>query len=190
LAASGRVIVTVSACSGPASGITTWVPGAEAALIPGTGHSLPLERADEVNGLSLVKIDYRSDAGSDPETILDLAGKAESGLIEIPDVANARGLREVGCLPDAGPGLSETTAGRDVEQIRAGLESGEITSLLLFGVDPLRDFPDTDGWHRALEAAGHVVCFSMNATGTPHAPLWCTDTIRPPCSAACGSPTG
>ncbi len=97
---------------------------------------------------------------------LDLAGKPESGLIEIPDVSNARGLREVGCLPDAGPGLSETTVGRNVEQIRAGLESGEITSLLLFGVDPLRDFPDTDGWRRALEAADHVVCFSMNATGT------------------------
>ena len=97
---------------------------------------------------------------------LDLAGKTESGLIEIPDVANARGLREVGCLPDAGPGLSQTSTGRNVEQIRAGLESGEITSLLLFGVDPLRDFPDTDGWRRALEAAGHVVCFSMNATTT------------------------
>ena len=97
---------------------------------------------------------------------LGLAGKAESGLIEIPDVANARGLREVGCLPDAGPGLSRTNVGRDVEQIRAGLESGEITSLILFGVDPLRDFPDTDGWRRALEVAGHVVCFSMNATAT------------------------
>ena len=40
--------------------------------------------------------------------VLDLGGQEESGLIEIPDVANARGLREVGCLPDAGPGLSET----------------------------------------------------------------------------------
>jgi NADH-quinone oxidoreductase subunit G len=97
---------------------------------------------------------------------LGLAEKAESGLIEIPEVANARGLREVGCLPDAGPGLSRTSRGRDVEQIRAGLESGEIESLLLFGVDPLRDFPDTAGWRRALEAAGHVICFSMTATET------------------------
>ncbi len=97
---------------------------------------------------------------------LGLAAKPESGLIEIPEVANARGLREVGCLPDAGPGLAETTRGRDVEEIRAGLESGEIESLLLFGVDPLRDFPDTDGWRRALEAAGHVVCFSMTASET------------------------
>ena len=97
---------------------------------------------------------------------LGLADRGESGLIEIPEVTNARGLREVGCLPDAGPGLSETARGRDVEAIRAGLESGEIESLLLFGVDPLRDFPDTDGWHRALEAAGHVVCFSMSANDT------------------------
>ena len=97
---------------------------------------------------------------------LGLADKAESGLIEIPEVANARGLREVGCLPDAGPGLSQTDAGRNVEEIRAALESGEIESLLLFGVDPLRDFPDTDGWRRALEAAGHVVCFSMTANET------------------------
>ena len=99
-------------------------------------------------------------------TALGLSAKAESGLIEIPDVANARGLREVGCLPDAGPGLSETEAGLDVEGIRAGLESGDIKSLVLFGVDPLRDFPDTDGWRRALEAAEHIVCFSMTATET------------------------
>ncbi len=97
---------------------------------------------------------------------LDLGSKDDSGLIEIPEVSNARGLREVGCLPDAGPGLSETTAGRDVEAIRAGLESGEIESVILFGVDPLRDFPDTDGWRRALDKAGHVVCFSMSATDT------------------------
>ncbi len=96
--------------------------------------------------------------------VLGLAQKADSGLIEIPDSSNARGLREVGCLPDSGPGLTEVTNGRDVEEIRAGLESGEVKSLVLFGVDPIRDFPDTEGWRRALEAADHVVCFSMTAT--------------------------
>ncbi|MGK2956742.1 MAG: molybdopterin oxidoreductase family protein, partial [Solirubrobacterales bacterium] len=95
---------------------------------------------------------------------LDLAGKQDSGLIEIPDISNARGLREVGCLPDSGPGLTAVENGRGVEEIRAGLESGDIKSLILFGVDPIRDFPDTEGWRRALEAADHVVCFSMTAT--------------------------
>ncbi|HMT05722.1 MAG: NADH-quinone oxidoreductase subunit NuoG [Solirubrobacterales bacterium] len=97
---------------------------------------------------------------------LGFAGQEESGLIEIPDVANARGLREVGCLPDAGPGLSAVDAGRDVEGIRAGLESGEVRAVVLYGVDPLRDFPDTEGWRRALEHADFVVQFAMASTDT------------------------
>jgi len=97
---------------------------------------------------------------------LGLAGMEDSGLIEIPDVANARGLREVGCLPDAGPGLAEVAPGRDVEAIRAGLESGEVKAIVLYGVDPLRDFPDTEGWRRALEAAEFVVGFTMASTET------------------------
>ncbi|MFA9400091.1 MAG: NADH-quinone oxidoreductase subunit NuoG, partial [Acidobacteriota bacterium] len=103
---------------------------------------------------------------------LGLAGMEDSGLIEIPDNANGRGLREVGCLPDAGPGLAPTTPGRDVEGIRAGLESGEIRSVILYGVDPLRDLPDSDGWRRALDAADQVICFSMVANETTdHADL-------------------
>ncbi|MFN8142615.1 MAG: molybdopterin-dependent oxidoreductase, partial [Solirubrobacterales bacterium] len=98
--------------------------------------------------------------------VLDLGGQEESGLIEIPDVANARGLREVGCLPDAGPGLSETEAGRDVEEIKAGLISGEVRAVVLYGVDPLRDFPDTEGWRQALEAADFVIHFTMASTDT------------------------
>ncbi len=102
-----------------------------------------------------------------------------SGLLEVPDFANARGLREAGCLPDAGPGLSEAKSafsgsgtanaplvGKPTEEIRAALESGELKSLILFGVDPIRDFPDTKAWEAAITAADHVVCFSMfeNAT--------------------------
>jgi len=106
------------------------------------------------------------------ESLLDLAaalGLADtdgSGHLEIPDTTNARGLRESGCLPDAGPGLSETTAGMSTEEIRAALESGEITSLILFGVDPLRDFPDTPAWESAITAANFVVTFSMHENAT------------------------
>jgi NADH-quinone oxidoreductase subunit G len=110
---------------------------------------------------------------------LGLAGTDGAGLLEVPELANGRGLREAGCLPDAGPGLSETKAtlspsqgqnadliGKPTEEIRAALESGELKSLILFGADPLRDFPDTAAWQRALAAADHLVVFSMfeNAT--------------------------
>ncbi len=119
------------------------------------------------------------DALLDLAAALDMSDSEGSGLLEIPDAANARGLREVGCLPDAGPGLSETRptfpisekenvglVGRSTEEIRSALESGELKSLILFGVDPLRDFPDTKAWETAIAAADHVVVFSMfeNAT--------------------------
>jgi NADH-quinone oxidoreductase subunit G len=102
----------------------------------------------------------------DVAAALDLAGKDGSGLLEVPELANARGLREAGCLPDAGPGLTEATPGKGTEEIREALDSGEIKSLLLFGVDPLRDFPDTDAWKSALASADHIVTFSTfeNAT--------------------------
>ncbi|HEY8502917.1 MAG TPA: molybdopterin-dependent oxidoreductase, partial [Solirubrobacterales bacterium] len=42
------------------------------------------------------------------------------------------------------------------------LISGELTGLVLFGADPLRDFPDTPAWEEALTAADFVVSFSMH----------------------------
>ncbi|HYJ21086.1 MAG TPA: NADH-quinone oxidoreductase subunit NuoG, partial [Solirubrobacterales bacterium] len=123
--------------------------------------------------------------GNGAEALLELAvalGMAATegaGLLEIPDFANARGLREAGCLPDAGPGLRATNdafavsgtenaslAGKPTEEIRAALESGELTGLILFGVDPLRDFPDTKAWEAAITAADFVVCFSMHENAT------------------------
>jgi NADH-quinone oxidoreductase subunit G len=95
-----------------------------------------------------------------------MAGSEGAGLLEIPDTTNARGLREAGVLPDAGPGLSETTTGMSTEEIRAALISGEITSLILFGSDPLRDFPDTPAWEEALTAADFVISFSMHENAT------------------------
>jgi NADH-quinone oxidoreductase subunit G len=109
---------------------------------------------------------------------LDLASKEGSGLLEIPELANARGLREAGCLPDAGPGLCTSPpnsvsgtenggrVGKATEEIRAALESGELKTLLLFGVDPLRDFPDTTAWKNALAKADHVIAFSTFETAT------------------------
>jgi NADH-quinone oxidoreductase subunit G len=116
------------------------------------------------------RIDHDSALATD--RLLELAGRLEiaategSGLLEIPDFTNARGLREAGALPDAGPGLSETTAGYSIEQIRSALESGDLSGVILFGVDPLRDFPDTVAWETAITAADFVVSFSMHENAT------------------------
>jgi NADH-quinone oxidoreductase subunit G len=106
------------------------------------------------------------------EALLDVAKATsmattdEAGLLEIPDTTNARGLREAGCLPDAGPGLSDTTKGKSTEGIRDTLISGDLKGLVLFGADPLRDFPDTKAWEEALTAADFVVTFSMHENAT------------------------
>ncbi len=95
------------------------------------------------------------------------AGTDGVGLLEVPDTTNARGLREAGVLPDAGPGLDALALhGRGTEEIRQALIDGELKGLVLVGVDPLRDFADTAAWTEALNAAEFVVAFSTFATAT------------------------
>ena len=96
-----------------------------------------------------------------------------AGLLEVPEVANARGLREVGCLPGIGPGLSSTADGLDVGQIKEGLASGEVEAILLWDVDPARDLPDPAGWDEALAAAGFVAQVGMfQNTASAHADVF------------------
>jgi len=89
-----------------------------------------------------------------------------SGLMEVPSGANGRGLRDVGCLPGAGPGLSETAGGRTAEEIRQALEAGELEAVILWDTD-VQDLPDPKGWLTALGAANFVLSVSMfgNASG-------------------------
>ncbi len=77
------------------------------------------------------------------------------GLLEVPEESNGRGLREVGCLPGAKPGLEATEAGRGSAAIKDGLAAHELGATLLVNVDPVRTQPDSDGWRQAL--AGNFV---------------------------------
>jgi NADH-quinone oxidoreductase subunit G len=81
-------------------------------------------------------------------------------MLEVPRSANGRGLREAGCAEGTGPGLSEAPAGRSAAEIRDALESGELNGLILWDVDPVRDFDDPEGWTRALSAADFVLASS------------------------------
>lgn len=90
---------------------------------------------------------------------LGLAQTAGAGLLEIPDATNGRGLREVGVLPNGGPGYAtlDGPEGRDGAQIAAGLAAGELSALYLLHCDPLVSRPDRQLWRRALEQASTVV---------------------------------
>ncbi len=95
---------------------------------------------------------------------LGLAEHEGAGLLEIPAFANGRGLREVGCLPFAGPGYSESAGGRSAAQIAQAAADGDITALYLFETDPLRDQPDAELWNRGLAKAGLVVAHASVLT--------------------------
>ncbi len=99
--------------------------------------------------------------GSAGRALLDVAAKLDAKLLEVPDGANARGLREVGCLPDAGPGLSEASAGRNATEIRDALAAGDLEAAFLVNADPLRDFPGGPAWTEALTKAKFVLAVSM-----------------------------
>jgi NADH-quinone oxidoreductase subunit G len=93
-----------------------------------------------------------------------------AGLLEVPAGANARGLREAGVLPNAGPGLAEPAADaaseppRDAHAIAEGLAAGELAALYLLHADPLRDLPDRELWARALAGASTVVAHAAFLT--------------------------
>jgi len=92
---------------------------------------------------------------------LGVADREGAGLLEVPAATNARGLREVGAIPTAGPGYAETLPGNDAGAIRRALESGSLSALVLAELDPVRLLPEADGWRAALAAADFVVATSM-----------------------------
>ena len=109
-------------------------------------------------------------AGAD--RLLHLAGQLGvgatdgAGLIGIPDGANGRGLREVGVLPNAGPGLAPPPApGRDAAGIAQGLAERELEAVYLLGVDPVRSHPGRAVWAAGLETAAGVIAHASFLTG-------------------------
>ena len=87
-----------------------------------------------------------------------LAAHDGGGLLELPDGANHRGLREAGVLPNAGPGYTEPpAAGRDARAIAQAVVAGELHTLYLLEVDPLISHPDAGLWERAMESASSVI---------------------------------
>ncbi len=96
---------------------------------------------------------------------LKLAGTPGAGLLGIPDAANGRGLREVGVLPNAGPGLSAPAApGRDAPSIARALAEGELDVVYLLGCDPLRGHPSRPTWEAGLAAAAGVIAHAALLT--------------------------
>ena len=100
-------------------------------------------------------------AGEPGQALVDSARKLAAKLIEVPAGANGRGLREVGCVPVAGPGLSEAAAGRSAADARDALARRELEAAILMNADPVREFPGGPAWEEALGNARFVVSVAM-----------------------------
>jgi NADH-quinone oxidoreductase subunit G len=100
-------------------------------------------------------------SGEPSHALLGLARTLDAKLLEVPDGANGRGLREVGCLPVAGPGLSDAPQGLDASGICDGLAGGDLEAAFLVNADPVRDAPNGPAWSEALTKASFVLAISM-----------------------------
>ena len=104
--------------------------------------------------------------------LLNLAGRLGlerpgAGLIEVPSVPNARGLREAGFAPGHGPGYATLAEpGRDARGIAEGLAAGELSTVWLNYADPVRYFPDRALWESALGTAQTVIAVESLLTDT------------------------
>ncbi|HEX6713605.1 MAG TPA: molybdopterin-dependent oxidoreductase [Thermoleophilaceae bacterium] len=90
---------------------------------------------------------------------LDVAGTDGSGLLEVPAGTNARGLRELGVLPNLGTGLSDAE-GRGTADIADALVGGDASALVLLHADPVTTHPNRKRWEDALDRATFVVAFA------------------------------
>jgi NADH-quinone oxidoreductase subunit G len=102
---------------------------------------------------------------------LEMHQRIGPGLLEVPEESNGRGLREVGCLPGAKPGLEPAESGRGSSAIRDGLADHKIGAMLLVHSDPVRTHPDGAGWRRALSGSFVVSIASFDDESTRQANL-------------------
>jgi NADH-quinone oxidoreductase subunit G len=100
---------------------------------------------------------------------LDMHKRIGPGLLEVPEESNTRGLREVGCLPNAKPGLEPSVGGRTSAEIKDGLAANELGAFLLVNADPVRTHPDSDGWRKALAGSFVVSIASFEDESTRQA---------------------
>jgi NADH-quinone oxidoreductase subunit G len=157
------------------------VPGEETAALRG----LPREAATALRqpGAVVLAGERLAEVPGALSAVVRLARDTGASLAWIPRRAGERGAIEAGALPTLLPGGREVTdvtasaeiarawgvsklptwAGRDTGRILEGAASGDLTALLVAGVDPA-DLPDPEAALAALDAASFVVSLELRVS--------------------------
>ena len=98
---------------------------------------------------------------------IELAKATSGKLLVCPPHAGSQGMIDMGVHPglDAGYAHAETR-GRDTRAILEAAAKKELDALLIFGADPMTDFPDRALAERALDAGVFTVVVELFPTDT------------------------
>ncbi|HWL66346.1 MAG TPA: molybdopterin-dependent oxidoreductase, partial [Actinomycetota bacterium] len=94
---------------------------------------------------------------------LNLAQRTDAKVLVCPPHAGSQGLLDMGAHPALG---STDETGRDTRAILEAAVAGEIDVLLIFGADPIRDFPDAELARRALLSVKFALVVELFPTET------------------------
>jgi NADH-quinone oxidoreductase subunit G len=165
------------------------VPGSEAAALDDIGaaaRSADMAAANDAlrqSGAIILAGERLAQVPGALSAVVRLAAATGASLAWIPRRAGERGAIEAGALPTLLPGgrsVADTSAsaevarvwgvaalpgeaGRDTTDILSGAASGELSALLVAGVDP-DDLPDPAAALAALEAARFVVSLELRVS--------------------------
>ncbi|HYI44022.1 MAG TPA: NADH-quinone oxidoreductase subunit NuoG, partial [Actinomycetota bacterium] len=106
--------------------------------------------------------------GRDEGSIASAAAALAAGrgkLLVCPPHAGSQGMIDMGVHPGLKAGNTPANdTGRDTRAILEAAAAGELDALLIFGADPISDFPDAELARRALSADAFTIVAELFAT--------------------------
>ena len=102
--------------------------------------------------------------------VVALAADRGASLLVCPPHAGSQGMIDMGCYPSLGPGYAVLDEpGMGTRQMLEAAAASELDALLVFGADPIADFPDAALAERALENVYLVVVELFPTATVSHA---------------------
>ncbi|HEU4480391.1 MAG TPA: molybdopterin-dependent oxidoreductase, partial [Actinomycetota bacterium] len=146
------------------------LPSLSVSLDPSDASAQIKGLASEVEGKAVVCWAPSSPGRDESATLraaIELAQATGARFLMCPPHAGSQGMIDMGVLPDLDAGYAAVEEpGRDTRAILEAATAGELDALLVFGADPIADFPDAGLARRALESGTFTVVVELFPTET------------------------